>query len=106
MDKYERRAKELILDFDKKTQRECVQAIHDWMRRYSEDWRFIATALRRKSKENFTRQGFGIFFNAGFMASTYDAIRREDEAQEIDLDEFYGDSFSRRVRYNYEVNSD
>lgn len=89
MDKYRLKAERLIHEFDKETQKLCVVAIHDWFERYSEDWRYIATALKRKSKDSFINRGFGILFNSGFMRSTFDAIRREDEAKDLDLDDFY-----------------
>ena len=90
---YKAEAYELINQFDYRTQQKAVVAIQDLFNSEHEiDWRFIATALKKKSKDNFMKYGFGIFFNRGFIASTYKQMEREDESDDIDVSEyFFGD---------------
>ena len=62
------------------------------MREEGFTWEFLANALTKKSKDNFERYGFGIFWNTGFRASVYQAMKREREAQTItqeDIENFF-----------------
>lgn len=89
---YKQEAYFLIRHFSDKTQKKAVKAINDL---FSDDephsftWRYVATALKKKSKDNYETYGFGIWFNKCFIGNVYEAIKREDEADEIDVVDYF-----------------
>lgn len=91
LQKYKDKCYEITKTFTEETQVKCVKALSE-MREEGFTWEFLANALTKKSKDNFERYGFGIFWNTGFRASVYQAIQREREAQTItqeDIENFF-----------------
>lgn len=88
--KYKNEAYELLKQFDYHTQQKAVKAIQDlFSSEHQISWQFIATALKKKSKDNYKKYGFGIMFNNGFIASVYKEIERDLESSNIDVDEYF-----------------
>lgn len=88
---YKRCAREIIFDFEPHTQKLAVKAIEDMFSADNPDiytWRFIATALKKKSKNNYEKYGFGVWFNKNFYANVFDSMKREDEAESISVRDF------------------
>ena len=90
MPNYELEAKEFIAKLNEESQRKAVVAIDDLMESDErKDWRYIATALKKKSLTNWETFGFGLMFNKRFVASVFKQIERDDESNEIDLAAFF-----------------
>lgn len=90
MSDYELEAKEFIERFSEEAQRKAVIAIGDLMESDPrKDWRFIATALKKKSVANWELFGFGLLFNSRFIASVFKQIERDNASRDIDLDAFF-----------------
>lgn len=95
---YEMEAKEYLSHLSKRTQRIAIKAIDDVFA-LGRDWRWIATALSKKGYSTWEEWKFGLWFNKEFDKSVRAAIQREDEAQELDLNEFYSNF---NIEYQYE----
>ena len=85
---YEFEAKEYIWQLPETTQRKLITAIETLLDD-GKDWRFINTALHKKSMNNWVQYGAGLLFNRRFQGSVQEQMDREDRAEEIDLDEFF-----------------
>lgn len=93
---YELEAKEYLTHLSPHTQKLAMKAIEDCFT-LGRDWRWIATALNKKSYSNYERWHFGLFFSKNFDLSVKETMRREDEAESNDLDTFFSvleDSYS------------
>lgn len=91
MSDYETEAKCFIKQLTEDTQKRAVVAIKDAME-YGRDWEWIDTALRKKGVSCWEKWGFGLFFHEPFNGSVWEQIKRNREAENVDLDEFYEDS--------------
>ena len=91
-EQYKQEAYSIIKNFSIKTQKKAVMAIDDL---FSDDephsitWRYVATALKKKSKDNYETYGFGIWFNNCFIGNVYESIKREDEAEDISVIDYF-----------------
>lgn len=89
-ERYKEEAYEILNQFDYQTQQKAVKAIEDLFNsEHLISWQFVATALKKKSKDNFNKYGFGILFNLGFIASVYKQMERDTEAKKIDVEEYF-----------------
>ena len=84
--KYKQDAYSVIEQFNTKTKKKLMIAIEDMFsdgesRRYS--WQFIATALRKKSVDNWQLMGFGLMWNASFCANVHKQMERDDKLEHI-----------------------
>ena len=91
-DQYKDEAYEIISRFNYNTQQRAVIAIQDLFDSEHEiSWQFIATALKKKSKDNYETYGFGIWFNKRFIASVLNQIKRDKRAKNIEVSKFFDD---------------
>ena len=87
---YKEKSFELIKQFDIDTQKKAVKAIDDlFSSEFKISWRFISVALTKKSKDNYCKYGFGLWFNKGFISHVYAQIEREESTKDIDLNKFF-----------------
>lgn len=95
MSNYENEAKDYVKELDSATQKKAIVAIQDALNNDKRDWRWIATALRKKSVNEWTKWGFGLFFDNKFQASVYQQIERDERCKHIDADSWLsGGSFN------------
>ena len=52
------------------------------------NWEIIATALTKKSVDNYEKYGFGIWFNRNFLANVNKQIERNIAAEELTEDDY------------------
>lgn len=95
---YEIEAKEYLSHLNQRTQRVAIKAIQDVLA-LGRDWRWIATALTKKGYSTWEEWKFGLWFNKEFDKSVRAAIQREDEAEKLDLEEFFS---NYDIEYQYE----
>lgn len=88
-DEYKREVYAMLDQFNLQTRQRCAIAIRDLFdSEHRISWQFIATALKKKSLENYQTYGFGLWFNNGFIANVFKQMERDDLAKRIDVDEF------------------
>lgn len=94
MPDYENEAKDYIRELNPKTQKKAIVAIQDAINNDKRDWQWIATALKKKSANEWTKWGFGLFFDSRFQASVYQQIERDERCEAIDAESWLnGSSF-------------
>lgn len=86
MSNYENEAKDYVKELNPTTQKKAIVAIQDALNNDKRDWQWIATALRKKSVNEWTKWGFGLFFDNKFQASVYQQIERDERCKYIDAD--------------------
>lgn len=90
MPDYELEAKSFIAKLNEESQRKAAIAIDDLMESDErKDWRYVATALKKKSVANWEMFGFGLMFNKRFVASVFKQIERDNLSSNIDLNSFF-----------------
>lgn len=87
---FEKEAKEILFELDETPQKKMIIAIDDL---FDKDpnitWEFIATALKKKSLDNWSKKGGGLLFNRNFKACVYEQMERNREAEEMDTRDFF-----------------
>lgn len=90
MPNYELQTKEYVSYLDPQVQPLAIRAIDDCLA-VGKDWRWICTALNKKSYSNWNRWKFGLLFSKNFDESVKETMRREDEALDYDVEDFLSD---------------
>lgn len=85
---YEIEAKKYVKNLSPRTQKLAAKAIEDCLD-MNRSWRWINTALNKKGYSNWERWSFGLFFSKNFNASVEETMKREDEAEETNLEGFF-----------------
>lgn len=94
MPDYENEAKDYIRELNPKTQKKAIVAIQDAINNDKRDWQWIATALKKKSANEWAKWGFGLFFDSRFQASVYQQMERDERCKSIDAESWLnGSSF-------------
>lgn len=91
LQEYKDKCHDIVKTFTEDTQIKCIKALSE-MREEGFSWEFLSECLTKKSKDNFEKYGFGIFWNAGFRAGVYRSIQRNREASIItkeDIENFF-----------------
>lgn len=89
-EKYKQEALDYLSKLPKKYQQLAAVSIQEVLDS-GLSWRWVNTALRKKSESNWQRYGgFGLMFNKNFRRAVYEQMEREDYAASIDLNEFFG----------------
>lgn len=99
---HEYAAKKYIQDnFEIYDQKRAIRALNDLFREHYEDWfredasvawRWVETALKKKSPANWKTHGFGLLLNRNFRGSVFEEMSRAEAVNEIDLWDFYAES--------------
>lgn len=98
-----RKAKAILDQMNQETRNKALIAIEDAFsddNKYEMNWEIIATALTKKSVENYEKYGFGLLFNRNFLANVHKQIDRNVKAESIsedDYESFFADDGSRSV---------
>lgn len=98
-----RKAKAILDQMNRETRNKALIAIEDAFsddNKYEMNWEIIATALTKKSVENYEKYGFGLLFNRNFLANVHKQIDRNVKAESIsedDYESFFADGGSRSV---------
>lgn len=93
MPDYENEARQFIKQLDPETRKKAIIAIQDILKD-DKDWKWIATALKKKGIEEWQKWGFGLFFNFKFQGSVYQQIERDERSKTIDASDWLnGGSF-------------
>ena len=93
MPDYENEARQFIKQLDPETRKKAIIAIQDILKD-DKDWKWIATALKKKGIEEWQKWGFGLFFNFKFQGSVYQQIERDERSKTIDATDWLnGGSF-------------
>ena len=85
------RAKEILDQMTPKTRQLAMIAIKDAFdddNAFEMNWEIIATALTKKSVDNYEKYGFGIWFNRNFLANVHKQMERNIEAEELTKDDY------------------
>lgn len=80
------KAKEILDQMTHGTRSKALIAIEDAFSEenpFEMNWEIIATALTKKSVDNYEKYGFGIWFNRNFLANVHKQIERNIAAEEI-----------------------
>lgn len=81
-----KKAKEILDQMTHETRSKALVAIEDAFsgeNPFEMNWEIIATALTKKSVDNYEKYGFGIWFNRNFLANVHKQIERNIAAEEI-----------------------
>ena len=95
-----KKAKAILDKMNQETKQKALVAIEDAFsddNKYEMNWEIIATALTKKSIDNFEQYGFGLFFNRNFLANVHKQIDRNMKAESLsdeDYETFFTDDKS------------
>ena len=95
-----KKAKAILDKMNQETKQKALVAIEDAFsddNKYEMNWEIIATALTKKSIDNFEQYGFGLFFNRNFLANVHKQIDRNMKAESLsdeDYEAFFTDDKS------------
>lgn len=81
-----KKAKEILDQMTHETRSKALVAIEDAFsdeNQFQMNWEVIATALTKKSVDNYEKYGFGIWFNRNFLANVHKQIERNIAAEDI-----------------------
>lgn len=85
------KAKQILDQMNQTTRSKALIAIKDAFsdeNPFKMNWEFIATALTKKSVENYEKYGFGIWFNRNFVANVNKQIERNIVAESFTDDDY------------------
>ena len=78
---YKKEVRDYLLQFDEETIALGVQAIKRCLLE-GKTWEWIITALKKKSRKNWSTWGFGLLFNENFNFSVLEQMDRNQAAKE------------------------
>lgn len=100
------KAKAILDQMTQETKNKAIVAINDAFSDetpFEMNWEIIATALTKKSVDNYEKYGFGIWFNRNFLANVHKQIERNIRAEEMtesDYERFFNDDSENGIAVN------